>query len=68
VQVEDDDDIVLISNRGTLVRTPVSGISVVSRNTQGVKLIRLRRNEQLVSLDRLLEEFGAGEEEEEGEE
>jgi DNA gyrase subunit A len=68
VQVEEDDDIVLISNRGTLVRTPVSGISVVSRNTQGVKLIRLRKNEQLVGLDRLLEEFGAGEEEEEGEE
>jgi DNA gyrase subunit A len=55
VQVEDDDDIVLISNRGTLVRTPVTGISVVSRNTQGVYLIRLREGEQLVGVDRILE-------------
>jgi len=55
VQVEDDDDIMLISNRGTLVRTPVSGISVVSRNTQGVRLIRLKKGEQLVGVDRILE-------------
>ncbi|EDN67990.1 DNA gyrase, A subunit [Beggiatoa sp. PS] len=55
VQVEDDEDIVLISNRGTLVRTPVNGISVISRNTQGVHLIRLKKDEQLVGLDRLLE-------------
>lgn len=55
VQVEDDDDVVLISNRGTLVRTPVTGISVVSRNTQGVYLIRLREGEQLVGVDRILE-------------
>jgi len=55
VQVEDDDDIVLISNRGTLVRTPVAGISVVSRNTQGVYLIRLRKGEQLVGVDRILD-------------
>ncbi|MDM8561563.1 DNA gyrase subunit A [Candidatus Parabeggiatoa sp. HSG14] len=55
VQVEDDDHIMLISNRGTLVRTPVEGISIVSRNTQGVKLIRLREEEQLVGLDKILE-------------
>jgi DNA gyrase subunit A len=51
VQVEEDDDIMLISNRGTLVRTPVTGISVVSRNTQGVNLIRLGEGEQLVSIE-----------------
>jgi DNA gyrase subunit A len=55
VQVDDDDDIVLITNRGTLVRTPVTGISVVSRNTQGVCLIRLKESEQLVGVDRILE-------------
>ncbi|RKZ73622.1 MAG: DNA gyrase subunit A [Gammaproteobacteria bacterium] len=55
VQVEDDDDIVLISNCGTLVRTPVNGISIVSRNTQGVNLIRLGKSEQLVGLDRILD-------------
>jgi DNA gyrase subunit A len=65
VQVEDDDDIALISNRGTLVRTTVDGISVVSRNTQGVRLIRLGKNEQLVGLDKILdlgnEELGSEE-------
>ncbi len=55
VQVDDDDDIALISNRGTLVRTTVDGISVVSRNTQGVRLIRLGKNEQLVGLDKILD-------------
>ncbi len=55
VQVEDDDDIVLISNGGTLVRTAVDGISVVSRNTQGVNLIRLGKDEQLVGLDKILD-------------
>ena len=62
VLVEDDDDIVLISNRGTLVRTAVSGISLVSRNTQGVNLIRLNKDEQLVGLDKILE-LGTEEEE-----
>ena len=60
VQVEEEDDIVLISNRGTLVRTSVAGISVVSRNTQGVNLIRLAKNEQLVGLAKILE-FGSEE-------
>jgi DNA gyrase subunit A len=66
VQVEDDDDIALISNRGTLVRTTVEGISVVSRNTQGVRLIRLGKDEQLVGLDKILdlgsEDLGSEEE------
>lgn len=53
--VEEDDDVMLISNRGTLVRTPVSGISLMGRNTQGVGLIRLADDELLVSLERILE-------------
>ncbi|MCK5876880.1 MAG: DNA gyrase subunit A, partial [Candidatus Marithrix sp.] len=55
VQIADDDDIMLISNAGTLVRTPVNGVSVVSRNTQGVNLIRLRKGEKLVGLNKILE-------------
>ena len=55
VQIEEDDDIMLITNAGTLVRTPVTGISVVSRNTQGVNLIRLRKEEKLVGLDKILD-------------
>jgi DNA gyrase subunit A len=64
VQVEEDDDIALISNRGTLVRTSVTGISVVSRNTQGVNLIRLTKGEQLVGLAKILELAGEEENEE----
>ncbi|MEK8018492.1 MAG: DNA gyrase subunit A [Candidatus Parabeggiatoa sp.] len=67
VQVEDDDDIMLISNRGTLVRTPVTGISIVSRNTQGVNLIRLKEQEQLVGLERIVD-LGNEEESETGNE
>jgi DNA gyrase subunit A len=55
LQVEDNDDIMLISNRGTLVRTKVEGISVVSRNTQGVNLITLNEQEKLVGLCKILE-------------
>jgi len=54
VQVNADDEIMLISSVGTLVRTPVEGISLQSRNTQGVRLIRLSENERLVGLDRII--------------
>ncbi|MCV6637265.1 DNA gyrase subunit A [Candidatus Albibeggiatoa sp. nov. NOAA] len=58
IQVQDDDDIMLISNKGTLVRTSVAGVSVVSRNTQGVNLIRLGEDELLVSVERIAELAG----------
>jgi DNA gyrase subunit A len=41
----------LISNSGTLVRTPSQDISTLGRNTQGVTLIRLGENEQLVQIE-----------------
>jgi DNA gyrase subunit A len=52
-QVSDADEIMLISNRGTLVRTRVEEISVQGRNTQGVRLIRLKKEEKLVGLERV---------------
>ena len=55
VQVQKQDDVMLISNRGTLVRTAASGISIISRNTQGVNLIRLAEEEQLVGVERVFE-------------
>ncbi|MDN5938536.1 MAG: DNA gyrase subunit A [Salinisphaera sp.] len=60
-QVGDDDEVMLISNTGTLVRTPVDGISVMGRNTQGVRIIRLADDQHLVGIDRI----AADEEEEE---
>ncbi len=47
----DEDEVMLISNAGTLVRTPVADISVMSRNTQGVTLIRLTNDEKLVQIE-----------------
>ena len=51
--VNDDDEIMLISDSGTLVRTGVADVSVTGRNTQGVTLIRLTAGAKLVGLDRI---------------
>ncbi|MBY5991651.1 DNA gyrase subunit A [Ferrimonas balearica] len=53
VQVGDNDEIMLITNRGTLVRTRVSEVSEVGRNTQGVTLIRVVDGEQVVGMERI---------------
>ena len=54
--VKPDDEIMLISSSGTLVRTPVGEISIQGRNTQGVRLIRLDEGDRLVGLERILPE------------
>jgi len=53
LQVSDDDEIMLISSNGTLVRTPTADISVMGRNTQGVRLIRLDEEDRLVGVERV---------------
>ncbi len=53
VLVQDDDEVMLITNGGTLVRTPVQDISVVGRNTQGVIVIRCSKGEKLIRLARI---------------
>ncbi|MBF0224679.1 MAG: DNA gyrase subunit A [Desulfobacterales bacterium] len=53
--VDEDEDIMLISNTGKIVRTSAGQITLVSRNTQGVKLIDLDENEKLVSAVRISE-------------
>ncbi|KJY99030.1 MULTISPECIES: DNA gyrase subunit A [Pseudoalteromonas] len=55
VQVDDNDEIMIISNRGTLVRTRVNEVSRVGRNTQGVILIRTIDGEAVVGLQRIEE-------------
>ena len=47
----------LISSTGTLVRTPVDEISIVGRNTQGVRLIRLAEGERLTGIEQIDESF-----------
>ncbi|NIA28132.1 MAG: DNA gyrase subunit A, partial [Desulfobulbaceae bacterium] len=54
VQVRDEDEIMLISSNGTLVRTPVDDISVQGRNTQGVRLIRVGSEQRLVGVARIV--------------
>jgi DNA gyrase subunit A len=51
--VGEDDEIMLISSNGTLVRTAVDDISVQGRNTQGVRLIRVESDQRLVGLARI---------------
>ncbi|WP_413723323.1 DNA topoisomerase (ATP-hydrolyzing) subunit A [Sodalis sp. RH24] len=55
VQVADTDQIMMITDAGTLVRTRVSEVSIVGRNTQGVTLIRTAENEHVVGLQRVAE-------------
>ena len=52
-QVLEDDEIMLISSNGTLVRTPIADISIMGRNTQGVRLIRVESGQRLVGLARI---------------
>lgn len=55
VQVDENDQIMLITDAGTLVRTRVSEVSLVGRNTQGVTLIRTGSDEKVVGLQRIEE-------------
>ena len=69
-QVFSGDEVMLISNMGTLVRTAADEISVLGRNTQGVRLINLKSGEQLNSVERIaeqvVEEGDASESDEQG--
>ncbi len=55
IQVQEGEEIMLISDQGTLVRTRVSEVSSLGRNTQGVTLIKLAKDETLVGLERVQE-------------
>ena len=56
-QVTDDDELMLISDKGMLVRTRVAEVNVIGRNTQGVTVIRLKDSEKLISIAPISEEF-----------
>jgi DNA gyrase subunit A len=61
VQVTPGQELMLISSTGTLVRTPVDEVSIVGRNTQGVRLIRLAEGERLTGIEQIDETFEGGE-------
>ena len=62
VQVQEGEEIMLISDQGTLVRTRVDEVSLSGRNTQGVTLIKLASDEVLVGLERVQEPSGGDDE------
>ncbi len=53
--VNDEDEVMLMTDIGKIIRMPIEGISVISRNTQGVKLMNMEPQERLVSAARLAE-------------
>jgi DNA gyrase subunit A len=53
--VTDEDDLMLMTDRGKIIRMPVKDISVIGRNTQGVRLIAMEPGERVVSAARLAE-------------
>jgi len=53
VQVKEGNEIMMITDNGTLVRIAVDDVSVMGRNTQGVRLIRLTRGEKLVEIEKI---------------
>ena len=55
VQVFEGDELMLISDQGTMVRTRTTEVSELSRNTQGVRVIRLKEGEKLVGIERIAE-------------
>jgi DNA gyrase subunit A len=56
VLVNDEDEIMLISDQGTLIRTPVNQVSVMGRNTKGVRLVNLAEEEHLASIESIVED------------
>jgi len=54
-QVTHDDEVMIITNHGKIIRIKIKGISVIGRNTQGVKLIGVKKGEKVVGLARLAE-------------
>ncbi len=58
IQVTEQNEIMLITNAGTLVRTRVAEVSIIGRNTGGVRLIRTMEGEEVVSLERIAEPAG----------
>ena len=55
LQISEQDELMLISDRGTLVRTRAAEISIIGRNTQGVRLINLSGGEQLVGIQKIVD-------------
>tara|TARA_Y100000034_G_scaffold14075_2_gene14738 strand:- start:16282 stop:20115 length:3834 start_codon:yes stop_codon:yes gene_type:complete len=54
--VQENNEIMLISKNGIMIRTPVKGISCIGRNTKGVRIMRLSDNDKLVAITKIVQE------------
>jgi DNA gyrase subunit A len=54
--VTEEDDLMIITNKGQVIRTKISGISLMGRATQGVRIIRLKDGEKVVAVENIVEE------------
>ncbi len=55
-EVVDNDELMIISKKGVLIRLPIANVSVIGRNTQGVRLIKLDEGDEVVSVARVVKE------------
>ncbi len=62
-QVDNDEEIILISDLGKMIRMDLSSLRIIGRSTQGVKLINIEENEKVVGLDNLAKEKTSDDEE-----
>ena len=61
--VVNDDDLMIITNQGTMIRQPVATINIIGRNTQGVRLIKLKDKATIASVTKVIQEDPLDEEE-----
>ncbi|MNR03540.1 DNA gyrase subunit A [compost metagenome] len=64
--VQEDEDLMIITASGTVIRTSMDGISVMGRNTQGVRLINIREDDEVGTLARVQKNEEQNENEEDG--
>ena len=53
--VTDKDDLVIITDKGQVIRTKIAGISLLGRTTQGVRIIRLKQSEKVVAVEKIVD-------------
>ena len=56
LEVVDNDDLMIITNKGTMIRQPIQSIKIIGRNTQGVKLINLNNDATIASVTKVVSE------------
>jgi DNA gyrase subunit A len=59
-EVVDSDELMIISKNGVLIRLPIANVSMVGRNTQGVRLIRLDEGDAVMGVAHVVKEEGEG--------